>query len=131
MLYEDGSIEGETVEMESEVTPEGEVAQSPDSQSTETPVEESVDNDKEDETGYWEEYFGGKTDSKPYGPQSVGADITFIMSLVSMVFLNIALHSNFKRLLEDLIQILIVSLILMSLNLLQTSHLLYMEVSLS
>lgn len=31
----------------------------------------------EDETTWWEESFGGNTDSKPRGPESVGLDITF------------------------------------------------------
>jgi alpha 1,3-glucosidase len=32
---------------------------------------------KEDESTWWEETFGGNTDSKPKGPESVGLDITF------------------------------------------------------
>ena len=31
----------------------------------------------EDESTWWEETFGGNTDSKPKGPESVGIDITF------------------------------------------------------
>lgn len=31
----------------------------------------------EDESTWWEETFGGNTDSKPRGPESVGLDITF------------------------------------------------------
>lgn len=31
----------------------------------------------EDESTWWEETFGGNTDSKPKGPESVGMDITF------------------------------------------------------
>ena len=31
----------------------------------------------EDESTWWEESFGGNTDSKPKGPESVGLDITF------------------------------------------------------
>ena len=31
----------------------------------------------EDESTWWEESFGGNTDSKPKGPESVGMDITF------------------------------------------------------
>lgn len=38
----------------------------------EQPVEQG-----EDETTWWEETFGGNTDSKPKGPESVGLDITF------------------------------------------------------
>ena len=38
----------------------------------EQPVEEG-----EDESTWWEETFGGNTDSKPKGPESVGLDITF------------------------------------------------------
>lgn len=77
-IYEDGTIEGETAPTEpaseAEVSADGStVASDPSSESSES----SVDSEKEDETGYWEETFGGKTDSKPFGPQSVGADITF------------------------------------------------------
>lgn len=32
----------------------------------------------EDESTWWEETFGGNTDSKPRGPESVGMDINFI-----------------------------------------------------
>ena len=32
---------------------------------------------EEDESTWWEETFGGNTDSKPKGPESVGLDITF------------------------------------------------------
>lgn len=60
-IYEDGTIESPSEVVED--TP------------VETPV--VVEDDKEDEFGYWEEYFGGKTDKKPWGPQSVGADVTF------------------------------------------------------
>lgn len=38
----------------------------------EQPVEQS-----EDESTWWEETFGGNTDSKPKGPESVGLDIIF------------------------------------------------------
>lgn len=38
----------------------------------EEPVEEG-----EDESSWWEETFGGNTDSKPKGPESIGLDITF------------------------------------------------------
>ena len=31
----------------------------------------------EDESTWWEETFGGNTDSKPKGPESIGIDITF------------------------------------------------------
>lgn len=31
----------------------------------------------EDESTWWEETFGGNTDSKPRGPESIGLDITF------------------------------------------------------
>ena len=31
----------------------------------------------EDESTWWEETFGGNTDSKPKGPESIGLDITF------------------------------------------------------
>lgn len=37
-----------------------------------------VDDDtEEDQSTWWEENFGGNTDSKPRGPESVGLDITF------------------------------------------------------
>lgn len=62
-IYEDG-----TTEVPREVVEEIPVAETP---------SVSDDTDKEDENGYWEEYFGGKTDKKPWGPQSVGADVTF------------------------------------------------------
>ena len=32
---------------------------------------------QEDESTWWEETFGGNTDSKPRGPESVGLDISF------------------------------------------------------
>ncbi len=35
-------------------------------------------NDEEDEPGMWEESFGGNTDSKPSGPQSVAMDFAFV-----------------------------------------------------
>ncbi|KAF4555232.1 putative glycosyl hydrolases family 31 protein 3 [Elsinoe fawcettii] len=35
------------------------------------------DKDEEDESTWWEESFGGNTDSKPRGPESIGLDITF------------------------------------------------------
>lgn len=38
--------------------------------------EESTDV-AEDESTWWDEQFGGNTDSKPRGPESVGLDITF------------------------------------------------------
>lgn len=53
---------------------------------TEKPVrEEGKEEDKkdepipagEDESTWWEETFGGNTDSKPKGPESIGMDITF------------------------------------------------------
>ena len=42
----------------------------PDSEPTDVP-------DGEDESTWWDESFGGNTDSKPKGPESVGLDITF------------------------------------------------------
>ena len=45
------------------------------------PKKEAVEGQKaapgEDESTWWEESFGGNTDSKPRGPESVGLDITF------------------------------------------------------
>ncbi|KAJ5108655.1 Glycoside hydrolase family 31 [Penicillium angulare] len=41
-------------------------------------VDKEGDNDSgEDESTWWEESFGGNTDSKPRGPESVGIDVTF------------------------------------------------------
>lgn len=76
-IYEDGTIEGETAPVEPET--EAEVSADGSTMPSEPTTESSSgeDTEKEDETGYWEETFGGKTDSKPFGPQSVGADITF------------------------------------------------------
>jgi len=39
--------------------------------------EETTTDVSEDESTWWEETFGGNTDSKPKGPESVGIDITF------------------------------------------------------
>lgn len=39
--------------------------------------EEASSEVKEDQSTWWEESFGGNTDSKPKGPESVGLDITF------------------------------------------------------
>ena len=36
-----------------------------------------VEETSEDESTWWDEMFGGNTDSKPRGPESVGMDITF------------------------------------------------------
>ncbi|KAI0024476.1 alpha glucosidase-like protein [Xylariomycetidae sp. FL0641] len=44
--------------------------------SEETPVSPEVAS-SEDESTWWEETFGGNTDSKPRGPESVALDITF------------------------------------------------------
>ena len=38
---------------------------------------ERPENQGEDESTWWEETFGGNTDSKPKGPESVGLDISF------------------------------------------------------
>ena len=43
----------------------------------ETEEPEQVPDDTVDESTWWEESFGGNTDSKPKGPESVGIDITF------------------------------------------------------
>jgi len=43
----------------------------------ETAEQEQVLDDAVDESTWWEETFGGNTDSKPKGPESVGLDITF------------------------------------------------------
>ena len=63
-IYEDGTIE----------SPSEVVDETPVETAVETP---SSNDDQEEENGYWEEYFGGRTDKKPWGPQSVGSDITF------------------------------------------------------
>jgi alpha 1,3-glucosidase len=39
--------------------------------------EQEVLGTQEDESTWWEETFGGNTDTKPRGPESVGLDITF------------------------------------------------------
>lgn len=85
-IYEDGTIEGEGENEDMAV----EGAETSSTSRNGTPMVGSDDEGdkntnntnaeeekKEDESGYWEEYFGGKTDSKPWGPQSVGMDITF------------------------------------------------------
>ena len=41
------------------------------------PAVEEQNETGEDESTWWEETFGGNTDSKPKGPESVGLDITF------------------------------------------------------
>ena len=38
---------------------------------------EAVQEKSEDESTWWEESFGGHTDSKPRGPESVAMDVTF------------------------------------------------------
>ena len=43
----------------------------------ETTPEPKVEGVTEDESTWWEESFGGNTDSKPKGPESVALDITF------------------------------------------------------
>ena len=40
-------------------------------------VESQEGQSEEDESTWWDESFGGNTDSKPRGPESVGLDITF------------------------------------------------------
>ena len=40
-------------------------------------VEAKEEEETEDESTWWEEAFGGNTDTKPKGPESVGMDITF------------------------------------------------------
>lgn len=40
-------------------------------------VEEQAFEDEVDESTWWEESFGGSTDSKPRGPESVALDLTF------------------------------------------------------
>ena len=42
-----------------------------------SPAAEDRAESGEDESTWWEETFGGNTDSKPKGPESVGLDITF------------------------------------------------------
>lgn len=40
-------------------------------------IENKEEGDEEDESTWWDETFGGNTDSKPRGPESVALDITF------------------------------------------------------
>ncbi len=40
--------------------------------------EEKADDGKEDESTWWDEQFGGNTDTKPRGPESVALDISFV-----------------------------------------------------
>ena len=54
--------------------PEKEVKEGEESTSEPEPPAAEVG---EDESTWWEESFGGNTDSKPKGPESVGVDITF------------------------------------------------------
>lgn len=54
--------------------PAKEVEESEEPESVPTPETSDV---VEDESTWWEESFGGNTDSKPKGPESVGLDITF------------------------------------------------------
>lgn len=82
-IYEDGSIESPDENMESEVPVDGSIPETTETtetatettettetmETTETATEATETTEKEDETGYWSEYFGGKTDSKPNGPQ--------------------------------------------------------------
>lgn len=39
--------------------------------------EQGINDNTEDESTWWDEQFGGNTDSKPKGPESIGLDITF------------------------------------------------------
>ena len=41
-------------------------------------INEMPQGDEEDESTWWEESFGGNTDTKPKGPESLGMDISFI-----------------------------------------------------
>ena len=43
----------------------------------ESPAEGDNSSDIEDQSTWWEESFGGNTDTKPRGPESIGLDITF------------------------------------------------------
>lgn len=70
-IYEDGSIENPDEKMEAEVPVDGSASTTEVTEVTEvTEATEATEaTEKEDETGYWSEYFSGKTDSKPNGPQ--------------------------------------------------------------
>lgn len=46
-------------------------------QEGDTTKPEQIPEDAIDDSTWWEETFGGNTDSKPKGPESVGLDITF------------------------------------------------------
>ena len=59
-IYADGSLGASPSETTTEESTESQPA---------APVETANEEEKEDETGYWSESFGGHTDTKPYGPQ--------------------------------------------------------------
>eukprot|EP00949_MAST-11_sp_MAST-11-sp1_P000081 g81.t1 len=65
-IYDDGttSADEKAAEVGEEVTKEGE-----------TPPPDVSEEEPSD--GAWEESFGGHKDTKPFGPQSVGIDVTF------------------------------------------------------
>lgn len=49
----------------------------PTGEENETDTKTSEEGEEEDESTWWDESFGGSTDSKPRGPESVAMDITF------------------------------------------------------
>jgi alpha 1,3-glucosidase len=69
-------------EVKKPIVPEPEVKEVEEKKEGEEPkVEErkveEKNTDEEDESTWWDESFGGNTDSKPRGPESVGLDISF------------------------------------------------------
>ena len=69
-IYDDGTTSADETARKLDGGSEGSEA-APDA-----PPPADVD-EKEPTEGSWEESFGGHTDTKPHGPQSVGIDITF------------------------------------------------------
>lgn len=55
---------------------ESETKEGEEQQESGAPAEPAIEEDDQEGT-WWEESFGGNTDSKPKGPESVGMDITF------------------------------------------------------
>lgn len=55
----------------------GEEVKSQEGQEKEQEQPKSKEVWREDETGMWDEFFGGHTDTKPHGPSSFGMDISF------------------------------------------------------
>ncbi|KAH8909071.1 glycoside hydrolase family 31 protein [Coniochaeta sp. PMI_546] len=58
--------------------PEPEKKEGEETKEGETPEEKPEEPKGEDESTWWDETFGGNTDSKPRGPESVALDISFV-----------------------------------------------------